>query len=258
MNGTIRRLLAGSALEPAARAVYRRVRPGDQNERYDALTRAIMRRVLRPDSNGVDVGAHRGSLLRELVRLAPAGRHHAFEPLPSLAGRLRRRFPSVRVHELALSDRAGRASFVHVVGRPGHSGFRLRPDEAARTGCETIEVETAPLDDVLDRDGPVAFIKVDVEGAEAAVLRGAAATLARWRPVVVFEHGVGAADAYDGATASVDETLRAAGLAIWTPDGWLAGGAALSRREFFDRYLAGADYQFVAAPCSGDNAAWRS
>src|SRR5581483_4566427 len=108
--------LAGSALEPAARAVYRRVRPGDPNERYDALTRAVMRRVVRPDSSGVDVGAHRGSLLRELVRLAPAGRHHAFEPLPFLADALRRRFPSVRVHEIALSDASGRAAFAHVVG----------------------------------------------------------------------------------------------------------------------------------------------
>jgi hypothetical protein len=51
-----------------------------------------------------------------------------------------------------------------------------------------IQVDVARLDDVLDESSRPRLIKVDVEGAELAVLRGAAETIGRARPLVVFEH----------------------------------------------------------------------
>ena len=69
---------------------------------------ALMEEVLEPDSDCLDVGAHAGSVLAELVRLAPEGRHVAWEPLPEFAERLRRAYPEVEVREAALSDEAGR------------------------------------------------------------------------------------------------------------------------------------------------------
>src|SRR5207249_1272465 len=81
--------------------------------------RAILGAVLRPDSNCIDVGAHEGLFLADIVRLAPRGRHVAYEPLPEFAADLTRRFPGVDVRERALSDRPGEVEFVHVLTRPG-------------------------------------------------------------------------------------------------------------------------------------------
>src|SRR5215212_2301575 len=71
--------------------------------------------VLEPDSDCLDVGAHAGSVLREMVRLAPRGRHVAWEPLPTFAAQLREQFPRVEVREAALGDRAGTRTFAHMV-----------------------------------------------------------------------------------------------------------------------------------------------
>ena len=61
----------------------------------------IMASVLRRDSNCIDVGAHAGSMLQRMLRVAPQGRHIAIEPIPELAQRLRVKYPMVTVHEAA-------------------------------------------------------------------------------------------------------------------------------------------------------------
>ena len=70
---------------------------------------ALLEEVLEPDSDCLDVGAHAGSVLREMVRIAPRGRHVAWEPLPAFAARLRDEFPDVEVREAALGDQRARA-----------------------------------------------------------------------------------------------------------------------------------------------------
>jgi len=53
-----------------------------QNQRYDKETRGIMKGLLRADSNCIDIGCHKGEILREMLKYAPNGQHFAFEPLP--------------------------------------------------------------------------------------------------------------------------------------------------------------------------------
>src|SRR5215208_7842571 len=101
--------------------------------------------VLEPDSDCLDVGAHAGSVLREMVRLAPRGRHVAWEPLPAFAGRLRERFPGVEVREAALGDQAGERAFAHVLDDPGWSGFLARPTPSA-SSVEELAVRVERLD----------------------------------------------------------------------------------------------------------------
>jgi hypothetical protein len=69
---------------------------------YDRLTIEFARRVLARNGNSVDVGAHCGDILKALVKIAPAGSHWAFEPIPNLAAQLRKRFPGVQVEQVAL------------------------------------------------------------------------------------------------------------------------------------------------------------
>ena len=51
----------------------------DQNQIYDKQTIEVMKRALRPDSNAIDVGCHRGSMLLEILNIAPEGQHLALK-----------------------------------------------------------------------------------------------------------------------------------------------------------------------------------
>src|SRR6266852_4019276 len=86
-----RRLMQPVLRTPLAdpvRWLYRRIfplSPADKNSRCDAETLAVMKRILKEDSNCVDIGAHSGSILRLMLECAPRGQHLAFEPLPDFA-----------------------------------------------------------------------------------------------------------------------------------------------------------------------------
>jgi FkbM family methyltransferase len=239
-----------STVRRACRAVMRSAVPlgvEDHLKRLRALTNAGLRRDLRDhnamrllvavglahDGHGIDVGAHEGSVLREMSRLAPMGRHLGFEPIPELRQRLEREFgegSNVEIRGTALSDTAGEATFHHVVTAPGYSGLRRRemsPGEEVRP----ITVTTARLDDVLPDGFEPALIKIDVEGAELLVLRGAAETVARYKPIVLFEHGVGGFERYGAPPGDLFDLLVAdCGLRIFD----LAGEGPYSRGQFED------------------------
>jgi FkbM family methyltransferase len=151
-----------------------------------AAMHRIITRELGPRDAAVDVGAHAGEITAWLVAAAPEGTHLAIEPLPDFAEHLREHFPDVVVHECALSDADGTATFFNVVGSPAWSGLR-RQDPVAGKQTEEIDVAVRRLDDVVGA-GPVRLVKIDVEGAELAVLGGGRTTIARDRPVLLFEH----------------------------------------------------------------------
>lgn len=215
---------------------------------YDALTREIIKRELKPDSTCVDVGCHSGEILDMMLDLAPAGEFFCFEPIPDLASRLREKYrlQNVHIHELALSERSGQAEFNYVLSNPGYSGLIKRrydrPDEVDKS----ITVNTDTLDNVL-RGKNIDFMKIDVEGAELQVLRGAASTLANAKPLIVFEHGFGAADCY-GTTPDMIWSFLVADLhySIYCLHDWLQDGRALKLDQFNSHYQSGAHYYFLA------------
>src|SRR5688572_11745218 len=108
----LKRLIRGTPLERLARGLYIRLDPSPWSE-YDRLTLAVMRRCLRSNSNCIDIGAHRGTILAEIVRQAPQGIHYAFEPVTAHCRYLTQAFPKVRVYELALSNECEQTSFLH-------------------------------------------------------------------------------------------------------------------------------------------------
>lgn len=215
----------------------------ERRDRRDAEhLRLLLAVSLSADSNCIDVGAHKGSVLEQVVHLAPEGRHIAYEPLPYLHERLVARFPGVDVRRAALSDRDGRATFTHVKTDPAYSGFRERAYPRAEA-LETIEVRTERLDDVLPSGFVPHLIKIDVEGAEREVLAGAIDTIRTHRPIVVFEHGMGASEYYGTHPSHVFDLLRCdAGLRIFDLD----GGGPYDRREFESIFRRGGIWNFVA------------
>jgi len=145
----------------------------------------VLQRLLKPNSNAVDVGAHIGSFTSLLLQISPKGRHVAIEASPSKAAWLKKRFHGVDVQSVAASDSNGTATFQEDTRL---SGFSRLSAEAANDHSISYTVETRRLDNVLNgRD--VDLIKIDVEGLELSVLRGAAETIKRCRPAIIFECG---------------------------------------------------------------------
>ena len=152
--------------------------------------RVLLAGSLAADASCIDVGAHDGGVLREIVRCAPQGRHIAYEPLPELAAMLARQYPQVDVRAAALSDHDGEEAFLHDRTEPMRSALHAHDFTDPENTAE-IRVLVERLDVALPDGYVPAMVKIDVEGAEAEVLRGAVETLRRHRPIVVFEHGAG-------------------------------------------------------------------
>lgn len=143
-----------------------------------------MERIISDSFNCIDVGCHLGSTLSTMLKLAPLGHHIAIEPLPYKADWLKQKFPEVDVKQLALSDTPGEVTFYFNTAQSGFSGLHRQIEN---TTVEELTVKSELLDKILPADYRVDFIKLDVEGGELAVLRGAESTLQRYRPVLLFE-----------------------------------------------------------------------
>jgi FkbM family methyltransferase len=154
---------------------------------YEPEQTALFVKHLPTGGTVLDVGAHVGYYtLLSSVLVGPAGRVFAFEPNPANQRFLKRHAAvngcaNVTVVESAVSDATGTARFDFGSGSgTGH---------LAEGGA--IEVRTVTLDEFCGREGlkPDA-VKIDVEGAEAGVLRGGEATITSARPVVFLStHG---------------------------------------------------------------------
>jgi len=260
LKPVLKKLIVGSRVEPFARKFHASLFPNHDNKKPDDLellvaneayndqTRAVMSKVLNEKSNCIDVGAHSGAILKEIVDFAPLGQHFAFEPISDCYSQLKALFPSVNVYELALSDSAGVASFQHVTSNPEYSGLRKRRYDRPRETVMEIKVRTDLLDNIIPQSLHIDFIKIDVEGAELQVLRGAVKTIQRCKPVIVFEHGLGAADFYGTTPEMIDELLGSAGLKISLMESWLVNRGPLSRKQFADQFYNGKNFYFVAHP----------
>jgi FkbM family methyltransferase len=153
---------------------------------------AAFREVLRPGMVALDCGAHIGEYSLLFSRLVgPGGAVHAFEPDPRVFEFLkwnveRNGLTNVTANMLALSSSGGRADYALHPDATCSALAEFDGDGAG--GVETVEVSTTSLDAYAPEHGleRVDAVKIDVEGAEGAVLEGAARILERMRPVLVF------------------------------------------------------------------------
>jgi len=173
---------------------------------------ALVSRFADPARAAFDIGAHFG-IWTDAMR--PHFREvHAFEPVPRLARVLRAGLTrrGVTVHEVACSDASGTTTLRAPRAGLGRSTIeqnnRLEGMKDPTQRIDTFEVPTVRLDDLALPDP--AFVKIDVEGHELAVLRGAERLLKRARPALLLEL---VESVNPGHTAEVDKFLDESGYA---------------------------------------------
>jgi FkbM family methyltransferase len=156
---------------------------------FDPKDCRIVRRLVRSGDVILDAGANVGfySLLAAKW-MRGNGAVHAFEPFPETARRFERNLELnsnlrslVHLHRIALSDFNGKA--------------RMSVPDQSNQGCNHLgttgecEVEVMTLDAFCEKQqlSRVDLIKIDVEGAEVALLKGAEQTIRRFRPILMIE-----------------------------------------------------------------------
>ena len=188
------------------------------------LARLLMRH-LKPGDTFIDVGGHFGYFTLLASRLVgPAGRVVAFEASRNTYAVLVenvRQQPNVTAYHLALSDQHETISFFEfpVLYNEFNSMDvdQFRNEKwFAKFPPQRIDVLATRLDDVVERDNlQPAIIKIDVEGAELKVIRGAAGTLRHQRPLVVMEYL--APDRHNTAHRQAAALLNELGYASYAP-----------------------------------------
>jgi FkbM family methyltransferase len=181
-----------------------------------------------PARVSLDIGADVGEFT---IAMLPSSRSViAFEPRPAQARELAAMFDAigaaVRVEAVALSDQPGTTTMRVVESDPGRStidaGNAL--GDADEGAVRNIDVPVKRLDDLGLDD--VGLVKIDVEGHELAVLRGAVDTLTRNRPTVLVE---AEERHHPDAVAAITELLTGLGY-----QGYFDGGDGRRPVEEFD------------------------
>lgn len=154
--------------------------------------RAVLARLTAGDT-ALDVGAHKGRYTYWMRRaVGRGGRVVAFEPQPRLAAYLeasvaRMGWRNVTVRPCAVGERVGSA-VLHVPGARGVSAGASLDSAAYAAGAPLhLACEVTTLDRETEGLGRVALVKVDVEGHEWQVFRGAERLLRRDAPALLFE-----------------------------------------------------------------------
>ena len=191
----------------------------DAGEEYERIVRRVYERILGPGDTAVDVGAHSGKHTLPLaLSVAPQGRVVAIEPIRQAYDTLQRRVTNAGLAEVVstingcVSNEEGTATFSVI---PDHFGWSSLAPRTAVTNAVEIEVAQHTLDGLCESAGTVAFVKIDVEGAEPDVLAGAATVLDRDRPVVHVEVVPSALSPFDRTTADVADPLRERGYRLF-------------------------------------------
>jgi FkbM family methyltransferase len=221
-----------------------------KNQQYDRQTNLIIKQVCTLHTNCVDIGAHKGEVLDIMLKYASAGTHYAFEPIPAMYLALKEKYSAnanSHISDIALSDTKGTSTFNFVISNPSYSGLIKRKYDRQNEEDTVIEVKTDLLDNVLPPDYKVDLMKIDVEGGEYLVMKGALNTIKKYKPVIIFEHGLGASDCYGSTPVQVYELLTGCGLSISTLKGWLKKKIGLSQKEFEDLYNSNKEYYFIAS-----------
>ena len=150
----------------------------------------VIRHHLRPGDIVCDIGANKGSFVYWLSNWVGDGRVVAFEPQPDLARALAEvcgaiGLGNVKVEAKAVFSRSGVQDLFLPTGHQPGASLLQRAVEGDR--FTKLSVPTVALDDYFAANDRVTLLKIDVEGAELEVFKGAERILRQHTPLLVFE-----------------------------------------------------------------------
>lgn len=198
----------------------------------------VVRRLVGPGDQVADVGANIGYVTALLSRwVGPNGAVHSFEPVPDTYGWLSHNVKAlglgnVHTYDVGLSSEEREAWMVipeYPSGGENLYESRVAGDRDGADGARRVRVRLRTLDGVLS--GGVSFIKIDAEGHELPILRGARGIVSAFKPALLVE--------ISGTPGENKELLALLGSWGYGAYGW--DGRTLSSRT----PLGGGDWFFL-------------
>lgn len=186
--------------------------------RHEPWLDPLVKRILAPGHNVAVVGSNLGYWDVCFSHAVEDGRVWSFEPNVDILGFLRKNLilngcNNCQVVPKAVSDQNRKVDFYAFIEDYGGSSLQLIDANASKP-YHVVSVETTLLDAVIDR--PLRLLKIDAEGAEPYVLRGAHGLIDREMvEYIVLEHN---ADYYNDLYEVEIEHLRANGYRCWIMD----------------------------------------
>lgn len=184
----------------------------------DLALSEVIWRLLAPGDTAVDVGANIGYVTSIMAaKVGSRGKVLAFEPHPGLCRELERNVKAwsplhaqMAVFEAALSDRCGRGSLCVPPGFQHNRGVsRVLASAQSQADEISVPIDLRRLDDLCGSEAPIALVKIDVEGHELAVLKGAQRLLERGMiRNIVFED-------FGGSDSESMSLLKQMGFTVW-------------------------------------------
>ena len=191
---------------------------------FERPTAQALRRLVRPGSVVLDIGANIGAHCLPLARLVgDNGRVFAFEPTAPARAKLERNLAlnpdlvaRVQIEALMLLDR-DRAPLPSAIEASWPVSGKIDDGGSVARAWTTVGAHVITLDRFVAEAGleRVNLIKIDVDGYEPAVLTGAAAVLRRFRPVIVIELAPDALAAQGHDLADLVALLAGAGYRLF-------------------------------------------
>lgn len=221
---------------------------------YESMLEAVYTAALRDGDVAIDIGAHVGRHTLPMARaVGVRGKVYAYEPLPSIYVNLMRAVETAResdrnlaevvMYNLALGELEGSAQFIYTPDFPEYSGFRERLYHVDNVRKETIKVQVTRLDSMREQIGQVHFIKIDAEGGELTILKGARALITDSLPIISFEMGNAALVNYPYTAADYYDFFTGLGYKVFS-----IFGIKLTRSEFVMAAESQFYWDYVAIP----------
>lgn len=208
----------------------------------------ILEKVLTKETSSfIDVGCHKGQILKMALKIAPKGEHFAFEAIPVYYDRLEKEFgKTVNLSHCAVTNYIGETTFNYVESNPMFSGIKQR-DYPKSEKISQITISTDTLDNALKDCPNIDLIRIDVEGAEFDVIEGGKRIIFEHQPVILFEHQEGAAGYYENSPDKMwDVLVDQLGMHINTLKGYLENRKSFTASHFRLLFESGQETFFVA------------
>lgn len=192
---------------------------------FEEIVQAVYSAVLEDGNVAIDCGAHVGKHTLPMARcVMPSGSVYAFEPieekLSTLIESAKKESLDKVIHAFhaAVSDKNGTTMFNYVRLDPGKSSMHLRrdllEDEKKMESTVVTEVNLVTLDEIF-KESHCEFMKIDVEGAELAAMKGAKTIINSLKPVIHFEMGEPSLEVFGVSSSEIHEFLDNSGYVIY-------------------------------------------